>query len=74
MCNGEGKIVVKESDILDLTADVWRRFNELPVYHPSDRRDVAFHIHAIQNIIATRAATRANPETLRMDNYGEITP
>ncbi len=66
----EGRLVTKETDILELTADIWNKASALRVYHEADIGDIAFHIHAIQNIIATRAAFRLNPEWLNQLNRG----
>lgn len=36
-------------------------FNDLPEYHPCDRADVLFHVHAIQSILMSRIAVRVLP-------------
>ncbi len=41
---------------------IFTAFTALPQTHPSDAREVAMHIHAIQNIVMARAAQRAHPD------------
>jgi hypothetical protein len=43
---------------MDLTRDLWSSFLKLPPEHPSDQTDVAYHIHALQNIILSRSGLR----------------
>lgn len=45
-----------ENSLLALAGDVASQFSKLPQLHPADVDDVAFHVHAIQNIILARAA------------------
>jgi hypothetical protein len=47
-----------EIEILNATRDVWNKFIELPVLHPSDQGEFCQHIHALQNIILAREGVR----------------
>lgn len=49
-------LTVNENELADLAGDVAIRFKRLPQLHPSDEADIVFHVHAIQNIILSRAA------------------
>lgn len=48
----------EEKAALELTADLWNAFCSLSPEHPSDKGDIAFHIHAIQNILMARPTWR----------------
>ena len=52
------KFTMAELLALGLTRDLFNRMVQLPVMHPSDNREVEYHIHAIQNIILARCGQR----------------
>lgn len=58
----DGEILTAdELGCCEMAGDLWNYFNRLKTMHPSDKADVTFHIHAIQNIVMARAAMRAFP-------------
>lgn len=58
---------LNQSELLaiDKLADCFNILNGIPSPHETDMPDIVFHIHAIQNIIMSRAAVRAHPDVLR---------
>lgn len=52
----------KEKEILEISVNLWNEFLLLEEYHEDDKKDISFHIHAIQNIIMSREAIRNNPD------------
>ena len=48
----------EERRILDLTADVWNAFCELPVQHPNDTTELGLVIHDLQRFILARPGER----------------
>lgn len=49
----------EEKKVLKILGQAWNSFIELPICHSSDRNEFNFSIHALQNIILSRAGTRA---------------
>ena len=54
-----------EKRLCDLIGDCIREFRKLPEYHPADRDEMAFHVHAMGRIVMSRAAIRAHPYRLQ---------
>ena len=54
-----------EEDLILKLGDCAAAFWSLPSYHPSDRAEFTFHVHALQNIIMAREAVRAAPDVFR---------
>jgi hypothetical protein len=52
-----------ERQCLNHLAEAWRVWVSLEDKHPSDLEEFAFHIHALQNLIAWRVARAVDPET-----------
>lgn len=52
----------QELEALKQFCDGLKGIFALPACHPSDRADIVFHVHAIQNIVMARAAVRAHPD------------
>lgn len=48
----------KEIKVAEQAGELWNSFMELPIQHPDDRNEFRFHIHALQNIILYRSASR----------------
>jgi hypothetical protein len=48
--------------VLDLTAQLWNAFLDLPDRHPSDAEEMAHDIHNIQHRVMARLAVRTHPE------------
>jgi hypothetical protein len=57
-----GGLTEEEIAVAKLAGEVFMAFRELPQAHPSERDEVAFHVHAIGRIVLARAAIRAHPE------------
>lgn len=57
----------EELNIIDKSSELMNLFVALPVFHCADRRDVAFHIHAIRSIVMQREAVRAHPDVFRCE-------
>lgn len=63
--------VIKDDNyILQLTAEVFNTFITLDEVHPCDKKDITFHIHAIQNIMFARRYLKINAkkEEIKDDN------
>lgn len=58
-----GYLTDDEIEVAECAGDVATKFLALEVMHHSDAADVVFHLHAVQNIVMSRAAQRAHPET-----------
>ncbi len=43
-----------EADVIVATAEVWNKFFLLPIMHESDRREVEFALHVIQEKVFSR--------------------
>jgi len=52
----------EEQKVCEQAGELFNSFLALEKMHPADAQDVAFHIHAIQNIVMARAAQRAFPD------------
>lgn len=64
----------QEKKVLNLTANLWNEFLQLETIHPSDRPDVMFHIHAIQNIIFAREGQRTMDCIIVIPEQEDSTP
>lgn len=51
-------ITTEEKDVLDITVDIFNKFQIMPQLHPDDLTDFKYHVHAIQNLILCRSAYR----------------
>lgn len=60
-----GQLTSVEELILDANAMTWNGFCKQEVTYGNDKRDMRYHIDAINNIVLARAAARANPDTVR---------
>lgn len=47
-----------EKYLVKLLGQCFNRFDELPVIHSADRGEFIHHLHALQNIVLSRPATR----------------
>lgn len=63
------KLTKEEEEILELTAELWNRFLELPINHPMEKDEMAIKIHDIQRMIISRPGFRMNKEIFR--DYGK---
>lgn len=54
----------EEEEILELTAELWNKFLQLPIYHLMEQSEMQYKIHDIQRMIF-----RMNKEIFR--DYGE---
>lgn len=61
------KLTQEEDEILELTAELWNKFLQLPIYHLMEQSEMQSKIHDIQRIIISRF--RMNKEKFR--DYGE---
>jgi hypothetical protein len=48
----------QEIRLINSMGNVWNKFLQLPKQHPSDQQEFQFHIHALQNIVASREGYR----------------
>ena len=58
-----------EDEILELTAELWNKFLQLPIYHLMEQSEMQSKIHDIQRMIISRPGFRMNKEKFR--DYGE---
>lgn len=61
------KLTQEEEEILELTAELWNKFLQLPIYHLMEQSEMQYKIHDIQRMIIARF--RMNKEIFR--DYGE---
>lgn len=54
------KLTQKEEEILELTAELWNKFLQLPIYHLMEANEMAMKIHDIQRMIISRPGFRLN--------------
>lgn len=64
-----GKLTQEEDEILELTAELWNKFLQLPIYHLMEQSEMQSKIHDIQRMIISRPGFRMNKEKFR--DYGE---
>lgn len=63
------KLTKEEDEILELTAELWNKFLQLPIYHLMEQSEMQSKIHDIQRMIISRPGFRMNKEKFR--DYGE---
>lgn len=68
-----GAVTAQEGTLLEMNAVVWNGFNALPQFgvasYHNDLVDMRQHIDAINNIILSRAAARANPGLISRNKF-----
>lgn len=52
---------------LELTKDLWNSFRQIDPVSNDDLNDFRFHLHALQNIIATMYITEKEHMTIKID-------
>lgn len=63
------KLTQEEEEILELTAELWNKFLQLPIYSLMEQSEMQSKIHDIQRMIISRPGFRMNKEKFR--DYGE---
>lgn len=63
------KLTQEEDEILELTAELWNKFLQLPIYHLMEQSEMQYKIHDIQRMIISRPGFRLNQEMFRQ--YGK---
>ena len=61
------KLTQEEKEILELTAELWNKFLQLPIYHLMEQSEMKYKIHDIQRMIISRF--RLNQEMF--NQYGK---
>ncbi len=61
------KFTQEEKEILELTAELWNKFLQLPIYHLMEQSEMKYKIHDIQRMIISRF--RLNQEMF--NQYGK---
>lgn len=56
------KLTQEEDEILELTAELWNKFLQLPIYHLMEQSEMQSKIHDIQRMIISRPGFRMNKE------------
>lgn len=56
------KFTQEEEEILELTAELWNKFLQLPIYHLMEQSEMRYKIHDIQRMIIARPGFRMNKE------------
>jgi hypothetical protein len=51
-------ITPKEREVIDLLAEAWNAYLELPVEHPTHRQEFMFAIHQAQQLVLSRPTSR----------------
>lgn len=62
----------KEKKVIASLVKAYNRFIELPVMHPSDQAEFCQGINALQNIVMSREAIRAEPKLFKNINKKKI--
>lgn len=52
------ELTLNERTVLDILAQAWNQFVELPVIHPQDQVEFMQAIHRAQNIVMSRVVMR----------------
>lgn len=68
-CIEYGRFSQEEEEILELTAELWNKFLQLPIYHLMEQSEMQYKIHDIQRMIIARPGFRMNQEMFRQ--YGK---
>lgn len=55
----QATVTEDEARVLDMTANMWNAFMELPPEHAMEQAEMCAAVHTVQNIILARAARRA---------------
>jgi len=55
----------EEKKAMELSAELWNQFRQLPELHQDDIHEFRFHIHAIQNMIMARPEQRKQIKMLK---------
>lgn len=63
------KLTQEEEEILELTAELWNKFLQLPIYHLMEQSEMQYKIHDIQRMIISRPGFRLNQEMF--NQYGK---
>lgn len=63
------KLTKEEKEILELTAELWNKFLQLPIYHLMEQSEMAIKIYDIQRMIIARPGFRMNKEMFK--GYGK---
>lgn len=58
----------EEKECLDLLAQAWNAWLQLPVIHVSAEQDFPFHIHALQDMLMARVCARDYPDYFNIKN------
>jgi hypothetical protein len=61
------EMTIEERQLMDLAGSVMVEFNKLPEQHSADKKDVCFHVNAIQNIILSRVGLRVYQNAVSKD-------
>ena len=61
----ERRLSDNEKKVVRHLADAWNEFCRLPKGHPGGAGEFTFHVHALQNIVASRVAKRCDPDLWR---------
>jgi hypothetical protein len=59
-----------ERALIDRIGECYLAFDQLDQYHPADREEFAFHVHALGRIVMARAAIRAYQTRLQRPGGG----
>lgn len=61
----------EELKICEMLGEVYNAFVKAPRLHPGDVEEMAFHIHAMQNMVMSRSAIRSHPDVFNILNFVE---
>ena len=64
------KLTQEEDEILELTAELWNKFLQLPIYHLMEQSEMQSKIHDIQRMIIARPGFRINKKLFRQYGNG----
>lgn len=69
----EWHLTPQEQRVLNLLAEAWEAFQELPEQHPAHAHEFAHAIHAAQRLVMTRPMARVTGSTEAGTRRGPIT-
>ena len=65
----EVKLTDGERAVLDLLAEAWNAYVQLPVQRPTDRQEFAYYVHGCQGLVGLRVARAADPDVWSIEDF-----
>lgn len=62
----------QEKEIIDLTAEIWNKYIQLPVQHPCDRDEFCKALHICQHLVMIRETRENNRDLFYIESENKI--